>query len=201
MASLVLVRHGSTRLNKGAKGASAERIRGWTNVPLDEEGKREAVSLGAKYANSGATKVYTSDLSRAKDVALSIARGLQSAGRQVPLISTNKLRPWNLGVLHGKEVDKVLPVMNKCVEHPDVVIPDGESFDSYRMRYLPFLAGMLKEAGAAQGPVIAVTHSRNLQLARAWDKAGRPADYSFDMDRMMDYKDEIPPGQHFELKP
>lgn len=156
--------------------------------------------MGAKYANSGATRVYSSDLTRAKTAALSVAKGLQAAGRPVPLISAQELRPWNLGILHGKEVNKVLPVMNKCVEHPEVVIPDGESFDSYRGRYLPFLGRMLIEAAAGPGPVIAVTHSRNIQLARAWDKGGRNGT-NFDMQRMLDYRDEVQPGEHIELKP
>lgn len=195
MANLILVRHGETALNKKT-GASSERIRGWVDVPLDDKGKREAVALGAKFANSGVRKVYTSDFQRAAIPALNIAQAAH-----VPIIKTDNLRPWNLGILHGKEVDKVIPVMNKCIEHPDVVIPDGESFDSYRTRYLPFLHGLLKEAASSPGPIIAVTHSRNLQLARAWDKAGRPADYSFDLERMNDYRDEVPPSGHIELKP
>jgi broad specificity phosphatase PhoE len=90
--------------------------------------------------------------------------------------------------------------MNKCVENPDVQVPNGESFDSYRQRYLPFLQGLLRQAANSKGPVIAVTHSRNIQLARAWDKAGRRG-VDFDVPRMLDYKDEVQPGKHYELKP
>lgn len=202
LASLFLIRHPETALNKGAAGKddSAERIRGWTEVPLNEKGKREAVKLGARFANSGATKIYSSDLGRAQTAALSIAKGLQSAGHRVPLIKTDQLRPWNLGVLTGKEVRKVIPVMNKCVEDSWVKIPDGESFDDFTFRYLPFLKELLTEAAKSQGPILAVTHSRNLQLARAWDKKGRPKDCSFDVERMLDYRDEVEPGKFLELK-
>lgn len=203
MASVFLIRHPETALNKGAGGDddSSERIRGWTEVPLNEKGRREAVKLGARFANSGAVRIYSSDLGRAQTAALSIAKGMQSAGRKVPLIKTDQLRPWNLGILTGKEVKKVIPVMNKCVEDPWVKIPDGESFDDFAHRYLPFLASLLTEAAKSQGPILAVTHSRNLQLARAWEKKGRPKDWSFDTERMLDYRDEVAPSKFLELKP
>lgn len=199
MGSVILLRHGETALNKKT-GASSERIRGWVDVPLDKTGEKQALELGIKYGNSNVSRVYSSDFQRATKVAEHIARTANAAGKPVPLIATDSLRPWNLGVLHGKEVDKVIPLMNKCVENPDVVVPNGESFDSYRQRYLPFLAQLLQEAKQSSGNIIAVTHSRNVQLARAWDKAGRNGT-DFDTDRMLDYKDEVPPGQHIELKP
>jgi broad specificity phosphatase PhoE len=198
VANVILVRHGETALNKKASGGaeSAERIRGHVDVPLDAKGKKESAALGVEFANSGVVRVYTSDLSRARVPALAIARAAH-----VPVIPTEKLRPWNLGILQGKEVKKVLPVMNKCIEHPETVIPDGESFNDFRLRYLPFLDARLKEASSSAGPIIVVTHSRNVQLARAWDKAGRPKNYSFDLDRMNDYRDEIPPSGHMIMKP
>lgn len=195
MANLILLRHGSTKLNKTAAN-SVERIRGHQDIPLDDKGKREAVALGAQFGSMGIQKVYTTDLKRGTEVAMNIARVAK-----VPLIKTFDLRPWNLGVLTNKEVDKVLPVMNKLVERSDVPIPNGESFDTFRMRYLPVLKGLLDEAARSPKPIVAVTHSRNIQLARAWDKAGRPDDYSFDLGRMMDYKDEVPPGHALELEP
>jgi broad specificity phosphatase PhoE len=199
LASVILLRHGETALNRKV-GASTERIRGWVDVPLDKNGQKQAVELGVRYGNEPISKVYSTDFQRGRVVAENIARTAHAAGNPVPLIAAQELRPWNLGILHGKEVDKVIPVMNKCVENPDVQVPDGESFDSYKNRYLPFLAGLLKEASTSRGNIVAVTHSRNLQLARAWDKAGRQGT-NYDLDRMLDYKDEVPPGQHIELKP
>jgi len=201
MGNLILLRHGRTSMNRQDRsGESSERIRGHVDVPLDKEGKRQAQELGVKYGNMDIARVYSSDLQRARIVAEHIAKVAHAAGKPVPLIDTDALRPWDLGILHGKEVDKVLQVMNKCVEHPDVVIPDGESFDSYRKRYLPFLAQMLAEAKRSPGHIVAVTHSRNIQLARAWDKAGRKG-VEYDVPRMLDYKDEVGPGSHIELKP
>lgn len=196
MSSLILLRHGTTALNAQHSGESTERIRGHVDVPLDKAGQREATALAAKYANAGLSKIYTTDLQRGKDVAVAIARAAH-----VPIVETDELRPWDLGYLQGKEVKKVLPLMNKCVEHPDVIVPDGESFDQFRKRYLPLLSRLLKEAATSKGNVLAVTHSRNVQLARAWDKAGRPDDFTFDVGRMLDYRDEVAPGKSIELKP
>lgn len=198
MASLILLRHGETALNKKV-GASTERIRGWVDVPLDKTGEKQAQEVGIKYGSQPLSRIYSSDFKRATKVAEHIAKAANAAGQHVPLIPAQELRPWNLGILHGKEVDKIIGVMNKCVEHPDVVVPDGESFDSYRQRYLPFLRGMIDEAARSPSNIVAVTHSRNIQLARAWDKAGRNG-VDYDLDRMLDYKDEVPPGQHIELK-
>jgi probable phosphoglycerate mutase len=200
VGKLILVRHGSTALNKKGPGNSAERIRGWTDVPLDKEGQREAVSLATKYAKSDVAKVYTSDLQRAVYIAQAIAKAAH-----VPVIETDQLRPWNLGILNGKHVHKVIGLMNQCVENPKIHVPEGEPFESFVMRYLPFLDKLLKEAAGSRAvdfmprPIIAVTHSRNLQLAKAWDKKGRPADYSYDVKQMLDYKEETPPGGQLEL--
>lgn len=169
-------------------------------MPLDKEGQKQALELGVKYGSQPLSRIYSSDLQRARIVAEHIAKVAHKSGNPVPLIDTEKLRPWDLGILHGKEVNKVLPLMNKCVEHPDVQVPNGESFDDYRRRYLPFLAQMLAEAKRSPSHIIAVTHSRNVQLARAWDKAGRHG-LDFDTPRMLDYNDEVQPGAHVELKP
>lgn len=194
MASLLIIRHGHTKLN--GTGESAEKIRGHVDIPLDSSGRREALGIAAKYGGLHPARVYCSDLSRAHDTAMPLARACQC-----PLLPTFDLRPWDLGYMTGKDVHKVLPLMNKLVEHPTVPVPDGESFQSYADRYLPFLRRLLSEAGQSSRPVIAVTHSRNVQLAKAWDKAGRPAANRWDNDRMMDYKEETPPGGHYEMKP
>ncbi len=193
MSHVILVRHGSTKLNAG--GASAERIRGWSDVDLDKRGQQEALEVAARLAPEQPRVVYASDLRRTRETGMSIARAAHS-----PVVFTDKLRPWNLGLMTGKEVSKVLPVMNKLVEHPDVPVPDGEAFDDFRLRYLPFLKQQIDEARLHSRPTVLVAHSRNVQLARAWDKAGRPDDFTYDLPRMQDYKDEIPPGGELRLK-
>lgn len=193
MSHVILVRHGATKLNAG--GASVERIRGWSDVDLDKRGQKEAVEAAGRLAPENPRVVYGSDLRRTKETAMTIARAAHA-----PVIFTDKLRPWNLGIMTGKEVSKVLPVMNKLVEHSDIPVPEGESFDDFRNRYLPFLKQQIEEARRYPNPTVLVAHSRNVQLARAWDKAGRPDDFTYDLPRMQDYRDEIPPGGELRLK-
>lgn len=204
MGNVILVRHPRTALNKSANadsgGESAERIRGWADVPLDKVGLREADTLAAEHGSKDLAKVYCSDLTRAKQTGIGIARTAKT-----PCVGTEQLRPWGLGILTAKKVDEVIPLMNKLVEHPDVKIPDGdtsrgESFGSFRDRFIPFLQRIMGEAKASNRDVLAVTHSRNIQLYKAWDKAGRPDSGDYDVKRMLDYNDEVPPSGHITVK-
>ncbi len=60
---IFLVRHGQTRLNREV------RFRGIRDVPLDEVGRREALKAALSLRDSGITKVYSSPLGRAREVA------------------------------------------------------------------------------------------------------------------------------------
>jgi len=193
VSEVILIRHGSTKLNAG--GVSAERIRGWSDIDLDKRGQKEAQEIAARLSVDQPRMVYASDLRRTKETGMTVARACHC-----PIAFTDKLRPWNLGIMTGKEVSKVLPVMNKLVEHPHIPVPDGEAFNDFRDRYLPFLKQQIEESRMYHKPTVLVAHSRNVQLARAWDKAGRPDDFSYDVDRMQDYKDEVPPGGEVRLK-
>ena len=63
MGKLILVRHGHTPLN-GAGGD--ERLRGWLDIPLDEQGLQEAVETAQRIAHYPVTAIYSSDLRRAR---------------------------------------------------------------------------------------------------------------------------------------
>jgi len=62
-----LVRHGRTALN------AAVRFRGRMDVPLDQVGRQEAREVAEILARTGVSAVYSSPLSRARDVAGAIA--------------------------------------------------------------------------------------------------------------------------------
>jgi probable phosphoglycerate mutase len=69
---LFLIRHGRT-------GGNKQRYVGWEDVPLDEEGRRQAAAVAAALAQDEIDIVYASPLSRAVDTArpLAVARGLE----------------------------------------------------------------------------------------------------------------------------
>ena len=68
MTALILCRHGRTDWN------DIGRYQGQTNVPLNDEGRRQAAALAELLRAEPLDAVYSSDLARALDTAAAIAR-------------------------------------------------------------------------------------------------------------------------------
>lgn len=189
MGRVLLVRHGETSYNKG--GESAERIRGWIDMPLDQDGYAEADRLAHSLKDHDIVEVFTSPLLRARDTALRISKAAHVGMR--PNIS---LLPWNLGVLQGQLVKHAKTVMSYYVEHEDETPEGGEPFAQYRERFLEFVTRKMEEAShlGKDDFIVLVTHSRGLQITKAWEAAGTPDDLHISIDRMNDYSDETGTG-------
>jgi len=89
MGKLILVRHGHTPLNRPGDD---ERLRSWLNVPLDDQGKAEAVRTAEMLTKYAIDIIYCSDLRRARQTAEVVRRRVKAS-----VVATNELRPWNLG--------------------------------------------------------------------------------------------------------
>lgn len=191
MGRVALVRHGQTLLNKSAAGESAERVRGWREIPLDDEGHREAIRLSRKFAGEDVAEVYCSPLSRARETGAAIASSAKSTMHVMP-----SLLPWNLGDWQGQKVVDVQAAMAKFTVEENKCVPGGEPFAAYRERFLSFLADKLRHAQGLPTDVflVLVTHSRGLQVTKAWAAAGFPEDLHIDTDVMNDYSKETDTG-------
>ena len=88
MGKLILGRHRHTPLN--SPGAD-ERLRAWLDVPLDEQGLREAAETAKRLTNYPIEVIYCSDLRRARQTAEVLRRRVKA-----PVTATKELRPWNL---------------------------------------------------------------------------------------------------------
>ena len=155
MGKLLIVRHGHTPLNLPGRD---ERLRGWLDVPLDQQGLKEAVETGEMIRrNYLVEKIYCSDLRRARQTAEAV-RKKTGAG----VIHTSDLRPWNLGVFCGQRVREIIPFLNLLNQHPDMAAPSGESFYQFYGRYAHRLIAMLAEAEGSAKSIAVVTHVRNL---------------------------------------
>lgn len=195
MGNVLLVRHGATEFNKG--GESAERIRGWLDIPLDQEGLAEAERLSKEFEDYDIIEIFSSPLKRAEVTAQKIAR------RQHIGVRTNiSLLPWNLGFMHGQKVSAVIATMKKMTENEDEIPQGGEPFEQYRKRFLEFLKRKTDEALNLSGDdfICLVTHSRGMQLTAAWAAAGFPDDLSISVQRMNDYEHEVGTGGSLVLK-
>ena len=163
------IRHGETRLNKEG------RIRGWSDVPLDESGRKAAASVAEKIKDEGIDAIYTSDLVRAQETAEII-----SEVTGAPILDVLEgLRPWNVGEYTGEKGEIVGPIMQKLIEEkPDEPSPGGESFTDFRDRYLTCVSSLLEKHKNENFAIVA--HHRNERLLYSWAKLGQTGDFQID---------------------
>jgi broad specificity phosphatase PhoE len=155
MGKLLIVRHGHTPLNLPGRD---ERLRGWLDVPLDQEGLNEAAESGEFIRqNYDVELIYCSDLRRARQTAEVLRRKTKA-----PVTHSRDLRPWNLGVFCGQRVREIVPFLNLLNHHPDVPAPSGESYYQFYGRYAHRLKSLLSQAEASPNTIAVVTHVRNL---------------------------------------
>lgn len=90
-------RHGQTDWNKEG------RIQGHRDVPLNEQGRADAVRLALAFRRLPVGMILTSDLSRAMDTArIALAEACRAGWhREVPIIGDPRLREVDLGALQG----------------------------------------------------------------------------------------------------
>jgi probable phosphoglycerate mutase len=135
-----------------------ERLRGWLDVPLDQEGLAEAAETAEHIReNYQVDAIYCSDLRRARQTGEVLRR---KTGATV--IHTSDLRPWNLGVFCGQRVREIIPFLSLLNQHPELPAPSGESFYQFYGRYAHRLRTLLSQAESSPNSIAVVTHVRNL---------------------------------------
>ena len=122
---LWLVRHGETPASRD------RRLAGWTDVPLTDEGERQARALRPHLAEQRFESVWASDLDRA----LSTARLAWGEPRQ-----DRRLREMSFGELEGLAWQALSPEQQEALARfSGFSAPGGESFDALRARVLALL--------------------------------------------------------------
>jgi broad specificity phosphatase PhoE len=130
MTRIVLVRHGRTEWNKG------EIFRGTVDIPLDEQGRREAGCARDWLVEETFDAAYSSPLSRAVETAEII---LEPHGKAVR--RHEGLTDLNYGAWQGKAKEEVQRVYQELYQQwrtapHTVVFPEGEGLASVRERSL-----------------------------------------------------------------
>ena len=134
MTEIWLVRHGETPWNV------EKRIQGWEDIPLNDNGERQAHALGAYLAalqaNQTIHAVYASDLQRAHDTARIASQpiGLQPTLHQ-------GLRERHFGVLQNllyDEMDQHQPVAAAAwrSRNPTAIVEGGETLEAFNHRVI-----------------------------------------------------------------
>ena len=170
MRDVSIIRHGATRMNND--DVSVDRIRGWKDIPLTAEGKKEADALGEQMKRNRPDVLLTSDLRRAAETA-----DIISAKIWVPVAQESKgFRPWDVGDYAGETTKIAIPILADYAMHkPGTKVPGGESFNDFRDRFFGAVQDALREY---EGRIGIVTHHRGERLMHAWSANGYPDDGS-----------------------
>ncbi len=160
---LYLARHGRTRWNR------EKRCQGFTDIPLDSVGRRQAGCLRDFLSREPIRAVYSSDLSRAAETARIVAEPL---GLEV--IERPGLRELNQGVFEGLVMIELMKThadfIQKWIAEPaTLVMPEGESMEQVAERAWRVIEEIREKHPG--GDVLAVTHNLAIQavLCRATD--------------------------------
>jgi broad specificity phosphatase PhoE len=185
---MILVRHGETDLNQ------KHRVRGWSDIPLNEHGLAQAEKLGKELQAKGVDVICSSNLCRATKTAEIISHHVKA-----PIIITEGLRPWNVGEHTGQESDKVAPILEDHAKNkPDVPLKGGESFHQFKDRFLQTVQAIRDKFSGQKTALI--THHRGDMILKAWEKVGMSADHKVDLSAFLDWKKGIEPGELREVK-
>ncbi len=169
--SFLLIRHGATSLN--SNDHTIDRIRGWTDWPLSKEGASEARLLAMQINKGHVEVLLCSNLTRAEQTASIIADELG-----IPYHMSAAFLPWDVGFYVGANAAKTVPKLARFATiTPIEAVPGGESFNTFRTR---FLTGLLKALQQHQGLIGIVTHHRNERLLKAWATACYPENGGID---------------------
>jgi broad specificity phosphatase PhoE len=202
-----MLRHPSTQGKMPPSVRSGEDvIRGSANVPLSPQGLAQADEIGHQIRqHGGVDSIASSDLERARETARLVQRHNPQA--QITDV-TPALHPWHLGMLEGQPTRGVLHHIEHYVKNPAQPVPGrgpastqpGESFDSFRSRFLPYLNNEMGKAAANPAKKhVLVTHYRNIKLAESWLKRGGKPDGAYDPNEMMQKDGE--PGDLYHVDP
>ncbi|MYN15250.1 histidine phosphatase family protein [Rugamonas sp. FT107W] len=161
-STILLIRHGETAWN------AVRRLQGHTDIPLNDEGTRQAAALAQALAAERVDVLVSSDLQRAMQTAQAVAD--QYDGLRVQ--TDEQLRERCYGVFEGMlyaEIERQYPAEYALWQARDIdaVMPSGErEAESFRQFYRRATGGIADWARRHPGRTIAiVAHGGVLECA------------------------------------
>ena len=173
-----------------------ERVRGTLDVPMTTKGVIQVHKDALKLRQLGRVEViYHSNLQRAAQVARIVAKA-----NDCPTINLGDvLLPWNLGDLQGKPVPLVMDSIRNYVNLPDTKVPGGESFNTFKRRFLPAFYSILDGSRRTKSAIAA--HGRTVNLATASLMAGGKSTPDYDIITPAMFSHAAPPGTILYIDP
>jgi len=160
MAQLVLVRHGQSQWNL------ENRFTGWVDVPLTDEGRKEARSAGEKLKGFSFAEIHTSKLGRAHETLKII---VEIAGFEgLPVFEDQALNERHYGDLQGLNKAETAKKYGEEQVHIwrrsyDVPPPNGESLKDTAARTLPYFDTKIAPRLRETKNVLVVAHGNSLR--------------------------------------
>ncbi len=147
MTRILLARHGVT------DDTQARRYGGRMDVPLNEEGRRQAALLGKRLAGERIDRAFSSDLARARQTAEIVL-----AGRPLKAVADPRLRELHFGLWEGLTHEDILsrhgPAYREWLGDPLLPVPSGESIGLLQDRVLRCLEEIRHDGET----ILVVTH-------------------------------------------
>ena len=162
MTRILLIRHGETAWN------AVRRLQGHIDIPLNQEGERQARALVRALASEKLDAIVSSDLGRA----LQTAQAVASHHPQLPLHTDASLRERGYGAFEGllyTEIAERYPVEFAEWQARDIdsVMPaGGRTAESFRQFFQRCQDGIAHWAGRyPQQTIVMVAHGGVLECA------------------------------------
>ncbi len=161
MSSLVLVRHGQSQWNL------ENRFTGWVDVPLSDQGIKEAKAAGQKIQSLGVVFdfAHTSRLQRAQKTLDLI---LEVLGQKMPRWEDSALNERFYGDLQGLNKDETRQKFGEEQVHLwrrsfDIAPPNGESLKDTSRRTIPYFNHYVLPALKEGKNVLIAAHGNSLR--------------------------------------
>lgn len=147
-------------------------FRGWLDVPLDDNGERQARAAAAFLKQNYDVKhIVASPLFRAVSTAKTFASLVD-----VDVTQDRGLLPWHVGVFSGQPKQQYMPALKLFVHSPEVAMPNGESLQDFEDRAYTFYREKFENADKL-GLMAFFAHTSNVTVLEnliTGDRAGEP---------------------------
>ncbi|MCW2955477.1 MAG: fructose-2,6-bisphosphatase [Thermoleophilia bacterium] len=152
-SDLYLIRHGQSEWN------AAGRWQGQADPPLSEHGREQAAQLAVSFPDVDVTHVFASDLQRAFDTAVPLARRFDVE----PIVEPD-LREIDVGSWSGKTRDEIRAVDAPSLERYFEGVRGWTGGETYEEHELRCERAASRVGGTdTDGAVVAVTHGGTLR--------------------------------------